>query len=254
MAEMSGHRDTATPAPARPVLGEDDVHVWTVDCEECADQVDELYRVLSADERERARRYRRAADQDRFVVARGMLRRVLSRYLASEPQEIRFGYGMYGKPELPDQAVRFNLSHSGVLALCAIARDRAVGVDVECERPILEIDQIARRYFSSEEYLTLARLPQSLRARAFLECWTRKEAYVKARGEGLLFPLNAFTVAVALGEPAALLENTIHPDDVYRWSFRSLDPAPGYVGALAVEGPAWRLSRFRLGHPGAGAI
>ncbi len=253
MAEMSGHRDTATPAPACPALGKDDVHVWTVDCEECADKVDELYRVLSADERERAQSYRRAADRDRFVVARGMLRTVLSRCLASEPQEIRFSYGTCGKPELPDQAVRFNLSHSGVLALCAVARDRAVGVDVERVRSIPEIDEIARRYFSSEEYLTLARLPQSLRARAFLECWTRKEAYVKARGEGLSFPLSAFTVAMAPGEPAALLENTVDPDEVYRWSFRGLEPAPGYIGALAVKGPAWHLSQFRFGRPGAGS-
>ena len=163
-----------------------------------------------------------------------------------DPQYLRFTYGPRGKPALATDmgavSLRFNVSHSHGLALYAMTRGRELGVDVERIRPEIVQEQVAERFFSPREVTTLRALPVPLQATAFFACWTRKEAYIKATGEGLALPLDQFDVSLAPGEPAALLRTAWDPQEAPRWTMQDLDPAPGYRAAVAVAGHDWRLT------------
>jgi 4'-phosphopantetheinyl transferase len=199
---------------------------------------------LSADERERAGRFRFDRDRRRFVAARGLLRLVLGRTLGLDPAGLRFAYGPRGKPSLADgPGLGFNVSHSGGLALLAFAWDRELGVDVEEEREVKEAADIARRYFSHRESEELLRLPEGERKAAFFRCWTRKEAFIKATGDGLSRALDAFDVTLRPGEPARLLRVEGEPGAKSRFWIEDLRPAPGFAGALAVDGARARVVR-----------
>lgn len=199
-----------------------------------------LQDTLAGDEQSRAGRYWFQKDRDHFIAARGRLREILGRYLNTTPQELRFIYGPYGKPALAAkdgwQTLRFNLSHSQDMALYAITWERDIGIDLESNRPGLADEKIAEYFFSPGEVDQLHKLPENLRQRAFFSCWTRKEAYVKARGEGIQIELDSFDVSLSPGEPAALLRSTVGPEETSRWSIHDLDIGADYVAALAVEG------------------
>jgi 4'-phosphopantetheinyl transferase len=231
--------------PASLRLDPPDCHVWRIDLAALATLVDELILTLSDDERHRADRFHFPDGRLRYVVARGAMRDILSRYLDCSPATVRFQYSEHGKPALAGRAaidLRFNLAHSGTLALCAVARGRSVGVDLERERPDFAGQRIADRFFSPREAERLRALPREQRDRAFLDCWTRKEAYIKARGEGLSFPLNAFDVALVPGEPAALLATHGDPDESARWTLLEINAGREYAAALAIEGAPVDLS------------
>jgi 4'-phosphopantetheinyl transferase len=209
------------------------VHVWKV----ALDQPPEQYRaVLSADERERASRFRVERGADRYTVGHGTLRILLGRYTGTSPEALVFQYNGFGKPELTGADIGFNLSHSHEIALIAVAHGRAVGVDVERIREQVMTERIAERFFAPAEARAIATLPQEQQAQAFFNCWTRKEAWIKARGEGLSIPLNSFEVTLAPGEPARLVAT--HPDgeEAARWTLRELECGPGFAAALAVAG------------------
>lgn len=205
-----------------------------------------LRHTLTADECQRAERYIFEKDRTHFVVARGLLRVLLGRYLRQDPQHLRFTYGPHGKPALATDtggvALRFNVSHSHGLALYAITCGREVGVDVERIRPAVAQEKIAERFFSPREVTVLRALPTLLQAPAFFACWTRKEAYIKAKGDGLSLPLDQFDVSLAPGEPAALLHTTRDPQEAACWALQDLAPAPGYRAAVAVAGHDWHLT------------
>jgi 4'-phosphopantetheinyl transferase len=182
------------------------------------------------------------------VVARGFLRRVLAGYLGIAAEKLALVYGEHGKPALAEGSrptdVRFNLAHSGDLAILAIARDRDLGADVERLRPVPEHARIATRFFSPVENAALGSQWATDPVRGFFTCWTRKEAYIKAIGHGLSHPLDGFDVSIAPDEPARLLRVERDPTEVTRWTFDTFEPAPGYLGAVAVEGTGWRLVRW----------
>ena len=228
------------------LLGNNEVHVWRVSLDLKAARVQSLQQTLSGDERARAGRFHFQKDREHFVIARGVLRAILGRYLDMEPSQLRFCYGSHGKPALAqeagEQALRFNVSHSHGLALYAIARGRELGIDLEYLRPQLADEQIAEQFFSLREVAVLRGLPADRQQKAFFDCWTRKEAYIKARGEGLSLRLDQFDVSLAPGEPAALLSSDGDPQEACRWVLRELSPGSGYVAALAVEGHDWQLS------------
>jgi 4'-phosphopantetheinyl transferase len=231
----------ATP-PAEVALPPGEVHVWRFAQDVPVARERRLAQVLSPDERERAARFRFERHRRWHVVARGTLRHLLARYVGAQPAALRFRYGPQGKPALEGPgAPHFNLAHSGGMALLAVARDRALGVDLEEIRPERADQALVERFFSPREGEMIRALPAALRPEAFFHCWTRKEAYIKAIGLGLSQPLRDFTVSVSPGEPAALLEVAGDPDATARWRLRALDPGPGFVGALAVEGPEVRL-------------
>ena len=231
----------ATPS-SWPPLSDDEIHVWCVELDE-AGEVSALAACLSADERERAGGLLTGTHQRRFVVARGMLRQLLGLYLDQAPDAVAFLRGPHGKPFLQEGGLHFNVSHSHEMALYAIAHTREVGVDVEWMRPQVAHEQIAARFFSLEEQEALAQMPDEARRAAFYNIWTRKEAYVKARGDGIAAGLDTF--AVSLGAEAALLRSDEGRDEVERWKLVALEPADGYVAALCGAGVDWRLRGWR---------
>jgi len=236
------------PAPERFSLGDEDVHVWRASLNQTVAVVSAHRQILAPDELERAAKYHFQRDRDRFIVARAVLRRLLASYLQSEPARLRFRTNEYGKPSLDieagREALRFNLSHSHDLALYAVVSKREVGVDLEYIQQDFDTKQIAERFFSTREIAALNALPANLQTESFFRCWTRKEAYVKARGEGLSLPLEQFDVSLSPDDPAALLNVAGNPAEASRWSLRELTPAPGYMAAIAIEGKGLSLSCF----------
>ena len=233
-------------APERLSLGSGAIHVWRASLDENPSQLALFRSTLDDAERSRADRFYFSRDRERFIVARGVLRALLGRYLDRSPESLSFTYSTHGKPalasEFGEDAIRFNLSHSNGTALYAFTRGREIGVDLEFIRCDLEAEQIAERFFSQSEIATLRALPPALRKYAFFLCWTRKEAYIKARGEGLSMPLDQFDVSLIPGEPAALLSTQLDPDEALGWSLRNLTLASGYAAALAAKGRDWTLS------------
>ena len=226
--------------PADITLNDDAVHVWCASLNQTVSCVERLTRSLSREECTRAECFYFAKDRLGFVVRRGLLRTILSYYLDIQPDRVKFRYGSHGKPELAEMflrsTLRFNLSHSERLALYAVTRLRSVGVDVEYVRPIADAAEIVQRYFSLQERAAFLELPASLRLLGFFNCWTRKEAYLKALGDGLARPLDAFAVSLAPGDSARLRSIEGSPRDASRWFLQDMVPASGYVAALAVEG------------------
>lgn len=240
---MTGLRLSWPFPPSTPALSGTDIHVWAVPLDRPQRDVRSLARVLCAEELERARRLRFARVRDRFIVERGALRHLLGQYAVIEPGRLQFRYGLHGKPALTGDggAVCFNVSHSQGVALVAVTRGRELGVDVERIRPMFAVDRIAERFFAAREAAMLRALPPSEKQVAFFLCWTRKEAYIKAVGDGLARPLDRFEVSVGSGQPAELLSVDGDPDEASRWSLHDLRPASGYVAALAVKGGCGKL-------------
>lgn len=213
-------------------LNGDEVHLWRVWLDRNASLAEEFWSTLSADERQRAQRFRFDRDRRHFVSARGVLRNILGRYLQKSPAAISFDYNDYGKPAISSsQGPRFNVSHSNGAALYVFSLSREVGVDVELLRDDVTILEIAEGIFAASEIDALRSLPSGQQVQGFFNCWTRKEAYIKALGEGLTHPLDRFAVSLAPNEPAHLL-NTV--DD--GWSLIDVSPFPAYAGAVAVSG------------------
>ncbi len=226
-------------------LAGDTVHVWRVGLDVAGAYLDHLQASLSPDEHARAARFHARQDRARFIAARGFFRVILGRYLAREPGRLRFSYNAYGKPalipEYGDRQLHVSVSHSHAVALYAITYYGAVGIDLEHIQPDFPYRRIAERFFSPHEVAALFALPAAQQQRAFFVCWTRKEAYVKARGDGLSLPLDRFDVSLSPDEPPALLRVHGDDDEAYRWSLHQLPPAHGYVAALAIKGQGCRL-------------
>jgi 4'-phosphopantetheinyl transferase len=234
----------------RPALEGDQVHLWLVSLDVSGATVGKLQEVLAPDEQARAGRFHFEADRRRFTVARACLRKLLSFHLGIEATQVKFNYGDYGKLSLVEainpQDLSFNLAHSGEFALYGLTRKRQIGVDLERIQPELSIDEIARRHFSAGEVDQLGRLPASVRHRAFFNCWTRKEAFIKAIGIGLSLPLDQFDVTLALDEPAVLVQTRWDQEEALRWSLAAFDAGRDYVAAVAVEGHDWFLRAWQL--------
>lgn len=221
------------------MLPDDEVHVWLIQLPGDGNLPDGLSRCLSTEESERAARFIFERDRARFIVAHTALREILAGYTGEEPAAIGLHTAEKGKPYLADHSeLRFNLSHSGCWALLAVARNREVGVDIECIRPDRSTEDIAERFFAPAEVRELKATPPDRRVQAFFACWSRKEAYIKARGEGLRIPLDSFEVS--LGETAVLRK----AEDRERWSMCALGVPPGYAAALMVEGSGWRVKHL----------
>lgn len=224
-------------------LGE--IHVWRVSLAQTESCLQSLQQTLSPDERTKADRFRFPKDRSQFIVSRGALRAILSRYLNISSHILRFDYNPYGKPSLivtqGGNTLRFNLSHSRGMALIAITKNRDIGVDIEGINPNFSCLEIAEKFFSPLENSVLRSLPEHLQATAFFTCWTRKEAYIKAVGKGLSIPLNQFDVSLAPGEPAALLNVEENPEEASKWSLIELFPSSDMVAAVAVAGDCWKL-------------
>jgi 4'-phosphopantetheinyl transferase len=226
-------------------LDDGEVHVWRAGLDLERPRVQRLARTLSPDETARAARFHFEKDRDRFIASHGLLRSILGRYLGVAPGDVKFIQGAYGKPALAEpfaiDGIDFNMSHSEAVGLYAFARRRDVGIDVERGRADFATRDVAEKFFSPREVAELFGLPESLQCRAFFNCWTRKEAYIKARGMGLSLPLDQFDVSLLPGEPAELLHTSGDPTEASRWCLQELNAGAGYAAALAVAGSGWRL-------------
>lgn len=216
---QSAHRASSS-GPRRPPdsgrsPASDAIHVWRASLALDDRGYARLYDTLSVDERDRASSFLFDRDRRRFVAARGALREILGRYLGTAPHRLRFRLGPLGKPAIAGDLPHFSVSHSGELALFAISRSTEVGVDLERVRPVVHLERIVERFFSARERQAFSGCPADRREHVFFECWTRKEAWLKARGEGL----------------AGLVESNAAGEGC--WIVRSLAADPGYVAALA---------------------
>jgi 4'-phosphopantetheinyl transferase len=238
--------ETGSQAAGSFQLTKQEVHIWQARLDVDSAAIQRLSSYLSGHEKQRASRFVVAKDGVRFTVARGILRELLGGYLGQLPGDIRLETGPRGKPSVPASAgapdLRFNLSHSHGFALYAFALERELGIDVEKIRPEVVLEGIEKNYLSVRELQELRALPDELRPEGFFLCWTRKEAYIKARGEGLHIPLHSFDVSLTPGKPAIL-----NSTDRDRWSVHSLQPEPGFAGALVAEahGGPLRLREWR---------
>jgi 4'-phosphopantetheinyl transferase len=204
-------------------LPPDEVHVWTASRDAPDDVVGAMRGLLEEGELRRADRFVSAVDRRQFAVGRGLLRTILGRYLDRDPASIRFVVNAHGKPGLDpasgvDPTLRFNLAHSGSMVLYALTRGRDLGVDIEKVRPDFGGEALAGRFFAPGEVAALRALPESDRTLAFFHGWTRKEAYIKAKGKGLAIPLDEFEVSIGPACPARLLSTSPDPDEAARWS------------------------------------
>jgi 4'-phosphopantetheinyl transferase len=211
------------------------VDVWRIHLDLELDSVKSFESTLSEDELQRASNFHFDKDRDRYIIAHFSLRDILGRYLGTEPAQLEFSIDQYGKPSLLKHKLEFNLSHSGSFALVAVTQSRIIGVDVERMREGISSLSIARQYFSPAEIAELETVPAEQKETAFFACWTRKEAFIKAKGLGLSLPLDSFDVSLTQDEPAILRAVRPQPQEAARWTLLSLDVAPRHAGAVAVE-------------------
>lgn len=244
---MSSQAELWQIAPGELTLPSDRVDLWRVRLDSPESSGGAFQDVLTPDELARADRFHFHRDRLRFITCRAALRSILSRYLQMPPGDIRFRYEKNGKPEITElqnsHGLRFNVSHSSALAVIAVSSGRAVGVDIEKVNPKLECLDIARRFFSKRECLALSTTSAGEQKRAFFACWTRKEAFLKATGEGLSYSLSEFSVNVAPDQPALIEEVKADPQAVLRWSLANLRPEDEYLGTLAFERGPCRIER-----------
>jgi 4'-phosphopantetheinyl transferase len=222
-------------------LPEGEIQIWAIPLDPPAERVAALAHTLTPDEEARAARFRFDVHRRRYVVGRGVLRELLGAYLRVPPAALRFDYRERGKPDLAapwrSSGLAFNLSNSEDLALAGFVAGGDLGVDVEYLKEMPDLAEIATRFFSASEVAALAGVTAERKKEAFFNCWTRKEAYLKAVGVGLAAPLDSFAVTLAPGEAPRMLTLQGDRERAAGWFFHHLEPRPQYLGAVAIERP-----------------
>lgn len=237
--------------PDKLALAATDIHVWAAWLQTSTENVPRCASLLAPEENERAARFRFDRHRNRFIAGRAVLRSLLGRYLNRPPEKLQFSYGQHGKPSLAaefDQSIHFNLAHSEDLALFAVTRLGPIGIDVEQIRPMADADDLVERFFSSRENALFQPLCGDQKSVAFFNLWTRKEAWLKATGEGIAHSLNRVEVTFLPDEPARLISLPQHSSSK-QWVLHELCPAPGFVGALALADLPVTISNFQFSIP-----
>jgi 4'-phosphopantetheinyl transferase len=231
--------------PLNLELSDQEIHVWCAGLDQPEAVIQQFALLLSEDERSRSQRFRFDQHRQRFIVARGVLRSLLSKYLKVAPAEIQFCYGQHGKPALSQAfahySLYFNLSHSQELGLYAFAHHTPLGVDVEYCSPCVDIDSIVNRYFSLQERVVFSSLSLEQRQLAFFTAWTGKEAYLKAIGSGLTIPLSQIEVSLHPELPLKLLSVAGDSTNASCWLLQSFQPTSDYQAAIAIQGNHWKM-------------
>ena len=232
---VSEHGITWSPPPAHCELQGSEAHVWAASLDVSEGDLASFRSLLSTEEIHRAHRFRFDVHRNRFIAARALLRSILADYLETGPDRIEFQYGQHGKPSLADQTrdLQFNLAHSEDLALIAIAGAGQIGVDVERVRVLNDFDELVARFFSTRETQVFHQVPTDEQPAAFFNLWTRKEAWLKATGEGIVRSLKHVEVSFLPGEPPRFMRlPNASPSE---WLLHELSPGPDFVGALAID-------------------
>ena len=258
MHKKAEHRDSAfpeaslavrwPPPPGIVTLEQSEIHLWCAAVGAFSVRAPEFEGLLSSEERIRARKFRFEKDREPFVIRRALLRLILSGYLEEPPALLKFRYGAAGKPEIDSEieTIHFNSSHSGGLALFGVTALGSIGVDIEYMRPIPRMEELAARFFPRRETENILALPVESRQEAFYACWTRKEALLKATGQGIGSELERIEVTVN-PEEAAVVNWDGHLEGG-QWSLRSVSPAPGYCGAVASQCSDLSLRQWAVPH------
>ena len=232
--------------PPNPALRPGETHLWCAEPGAFHQHLSRFNGLISEAEQDRAARFHSAGHRDAYIIRHGVLRLLLGQYLRQAPAEIEFLHGSRGKPVIPAAAseLHFNESHSGDLALFAFTTVCPIGVDIERIRPIPDFERIATHYFSAQEVHMMRELPPDQRMKAFYACWTGKEAYLKATGEGIGAGLDKVEITLDQNLEAAGL--TVSEDSHAAWRLHPFSPAPGYLGAVALTGTITALSLWRF--------
>ena len=229
-------------------LPEDEVQLWRVDLDAIRGDESRWQKLLSSDECKRAARFHFERDRQRFVASRAWLRMIAAGYLVADAKELTFSYSEKEKPSLgaslANSGLNFNISHSSGIALLAFTRRRDIGVDVEQIRRDFDVETIARRFFSKYEQERVSALPPEQKVEAFYRCWTRKEAYVKATGDGLSLPLSQFDVSIEDGETDALLATRPDGSEAGQWRLMEVPAGSKHIAAVCVRGRDWKLNAW----------
>ena len=213
------------------------VHLWFVDKKNHKDRLTSYWSILNELEKEKATKYRFEKDRDCSIIARGVIRMLLGNYLKIHPKDVKLKLGEFGKPFLNELSdIQFNVSHSAETIVLAFIKKDKIGVDVEHTKRNIEVNTIAKQFFSKEEITALFSLDEKFQKQAFYNCWTRKEAFIKALGSGLSFPLDEFVVSLDSTKNAQLLETKWNLKEKENWTLKSFEPAKNYIGAFSVKG------------------
>jgi 4'-phosphopantetheinyl transferase len=237
-------------APSVLEIHNSDIHIWLAPLDSPPATVVQLQGLLSPDERNKARRFYCERDGHRFVAGRAMLRSILGRYLGRPPRDVRFDYEPHGKPQLQqcyrDRKLHFNVSHSNGMALVGICLDTRIGIDIEFKDRKRASLAIAQNFFAPEEVSALSALNADAQCEAFFRVWTRKEAYVKGRGEGVSLGFDTFAVTVDADQCPTLVRSSHGDDERRRWRFWTIDAGADYAATLAADGPSERRLSLRV--------
>ena len=217
-----------------PNLNEDSLHIWFVSLRQSDAQAAKMYTLLSEDERERVQKFCIDRARKHYCISRGSLRTILGRYTDNNPSAVRFNYSEFGKPSIDSEHIQFNVSHSGDVALIGVTKKHEIGIDVELIRNVKNASSIVMRYFSPRERSHYQCVPATEKLLAFYNGWTRKEAFTKAVGQGLYFPLDSFDVSLIPGQPSQLLSVREPSFSSHHWRIDSFTPTAGYKAAIAV--------------------
>ena len=218
-------------------LKRNQTHLWFIHIHDLKEHMAFLNDFLSEDERLKALKFRFEKDKNSSIITRGALRYLSSIYLNLKPKDIIFKYGDYGKPDFDlDTKLKFNVSHSGAMAIIGFVLEADIGVDIEHIKSDFDVLDIASNYFSNSEIASLKQLPQTHLARGFYRCWTRKESFIKAKAKGLSFPLDSFSVSIDSDDHTALLETKWNHKEKDLWRLFSFSPQENYLGAISVKG------------------
>jgi 4'-phosphopantetheinyl transferase len=229
-------------------LSDNAIHVWQIGLLATSDMIAKCRAILDSPEQERAARYLADVHRNRFIIARASLRLLLGRYLDRDPRDVSFAYNAHGRPEIASAPppLAFNLSHSGDTAMLAVTRLPAVGIDLEYHRKPDRIEDLAERFFAPAEVRQWRALPVELRIAGFFAGWSRKEAYIKAHGRGLNYPLDRFAISLDPREPARILATADDPSEAARWRIENLSCPPDCSAALVAPAGVWGVERFEL--------
>lgn len=227
------------------VLTEAEVHIWLIDVGQHSPNIDKFFALLTQAEQERAKKFKFIEDHNCFVVSHAILRLILSAYLKCAPTKIKFSLNQYEKPELDNFDLHFNLSHTRNYALIAVNKTYAIGIDIEyMQRDNISYMDIAKRFFSQSEYNELKNLSAADKILGFYNAWTRKEAFIKAIGQGVAYNLSKFAVSLKPNEPAKIVTIDNNPIEAKKWQLESFTPIANYCGAVAWEGKPKKLQFY----------
>jgi len=233
--------------PIELELKENEIHIWCADLDFGKPFRQHFLKFLDPSEIERAEKFRFVSDRQHFLASRGILRVLLGHYLRVKPKEVEFRFRKFGKPfQTNDSSLEFNISHSYGKGVFAFVRNCEIGVDVECCERNVEFREIAKRFFSKNEVKALLELPEVSQLRGFYNCWTRKEAFIKALGKGLSFPLDEFEVSLKPEDAPELLKTHWDPDETNSWSLDSFLLDENCVGAIALRGGIGNLAGYAV--------